>query len=57
MIYKFLKRKYYCYIYDLKKDAMVKLKEQQIRKLNRGEILENTFKKNSVNVYFLKKNI
>ena len=56
MIYKFLKKKYYCYIYDLKKNTMIKLKEQQIQKLNRGEILENTFKKNSVNVYFLKKN-
>ena len=34
---------------------MIKLKVQQIKKLNKGEILEKDFQKNSVNVYFLKK--
>lgn len=55
-VYKFLKKKYYCYIYDLKKNNIIKLTERQIQKLNKGEILEDTFKKNSVNVYFIKKN-
>ena len=40
---------------DLKSNKMILLKKKQIQKLNKGEILEDTFKKNSVNIFFIKR--
>ena len=34
---------------------MILLKKKQIQKLNKGEILEDRFKKNSVNIFFIKR--
>ena len=56
-VHKFLKKKYSCFIYDLKKNKMILLKKKQIQKLNKGEILEDRFKKNSVNIFFIKRKI
>ena len=51
-VYKFLKKKYSCFIYDLKSNKMILLKKKQIQKLNKGEILEDTFKKNNNGVNY-----
>jgi FkbM family methyltransferase len=55
-IYDFLKNKYNCYFYNFDKNKLEKLKISDILKLIRGEILENTYKKNSVNIFFINKN-
>jgi FkbM family methyltransferase len=54
-IYKFLKNKYDCYFYNFDKNSLKKLKPQSIVKLMNGEILEDKYKKNSVNIFFIKK--
>jgi len=54
-IYKFLKKKYNCYFYDFDKHHLQKLTYQEIIKLINGEILEKKYKKNSVNIFFIKK--
>ena len=55
-IYKFLKNKYNCYFYNFDKNKLEKLKSLDISKLIKGEILENKYKKNSVNIFFISKN-
>jgi hypothetical protein len=55
-IYKFLRNKYDCYFYNLDKNKLQKLKPQNIVQLINGEILEDKYKKNSVNVFFISKN-
>lgn len=55
-IYNFLKKYYECYFYDFKFNELVKLKKFQITNLKNGKILESKFKKNSVNIFFIKKN-
>ena len=55
-IYKFLKNRYDCYFYNFDKNKLEKLKLVIILKLIKGEILENRYKKNSVNIYFIYKN-
>jgi FkbM family methyltransferase len=55
-IYKFLKSKYDCYFYNFDENKLQKLMILDILKLIRGEILENKYKKNSVNIFFIKKN-
>ena len=55
-IYKFLKDKYNCYFYNFDKNKLEKLKVLDILKLIKGEILENRYKKNSVNIFFISKN-
>ena len=55
-IYKFLKNRYDCYFYNFDKNKLEKLKLVIILKLIKGEILENRYKKNSVNIYFIQKN-
>jgi FkbM family methyltransferase len=55
-IYKFLKKKYNCYFYNFDKNKLEKLKSLDILKLIKGEILENRYKKNSVNIFFISKN-
>ncbi len=54
-IYMFLKKKYDCFFYDFDKNILQKLSSKKIYKLIRGEILENKYKKNSVNIFFIKK--
>ena len=54
-IYNLLKNRYACHIYDFKKNKLTKLSKFLIRKLQNGEILENLFKKNSVNIFFIKR--
>ena len=55
-IYKFLKNKYNCYFYNFDKNKLEKLKSSDILKIIKGEILENRYKKNSVNIFFINKN-
>ncbi len=55
-IYKFLKKKYNCFFYNFDKNILQKLTDKKILKLIKGEILENKYKKNSVNIFFIKKN-
>ena len=55
-IYKFLKNKYDCYFYNFDENKLQKLMIYDILKLTRGEILENKYKKNSVNIFFINKN-
>ena len=54
-IINFLKKNYNCFFYDFQKNKLIKLSDKQIQKLYKGEILEKTFRKNSVNIYFIKK--
>ena len=55
-IYKILKKNYDCFFYDFLENKLKKLKLDEINTLKTGKILENTFKKNSVNIFFKKKN-
>ena len=50
------KDKYNCYFYNFDKNKLEKLKVLDILKLIKGEILENRYKKNSVNIFFISKN-
>ena len=54
-IYNFLKNKYNCYFFDFKNNKLIKLSKIRIQNLNKGKILEKLFKKNSVNLFFLRK--
>ena len=54
-VYKFLKNKYFCYFYNFDKNKLEKLTSQNIIKLIEGNILEQRYKKNSVNIFFIKK--
>lgn len=55
-IYRFLRNKYDCYFYNFDKNKLYKLNSQSIFKLISGEILEDKYKKNSVNIFFINKN-
>ena len=54
-IYNFLRNKYNCYFCDFNNNKLIKLSKIKIQKLKKGKILEQLFKKNSVNIFFLKK--
>jgi len=55
LIYNKLRIDYYCYIYDIEKDNLRKLKNNDIKKLKMGRILENRYSKNSVNIFYINK--
>ncbi len=55
IIYNFLKKKYDCFFYDFQSHRLIKLSKLSIKKLKKGIILEKAFKKNSVNIFFIKK--
>tara|TARA_B100001564_G_scaffold128024_1_gene106864 strand:+ start:3234 stop:4043 length:810 start_codon:yes stop_codon:yes gene_type:complete len=54
-IQNFLKKKYDCYFYDFQNNKLKKLSVHLIQKLKNGKILENIFKKNSVNLFFIRR--
>ena len=54
-VYNFLKGKYFCYFYNFDKNKLEKLTSHNILKLLKGKILEKKYKKNSVNIFFIKK--
>ena len=54
-VYNFLKGKYFCYFYNFDKNKLEKLTGQNILKLIKGNILEKKYRKNSVNIFFIKK--
>ncbi len=54
-IHKFLEKKYNCYFYDFRNNKLKKLSKYLVEELKKGKILENIFKKNSVNIFFIKK--
>ena len=54
-IYNFLKNKYYFYFFDFKNTKLVRLSKIKIQNLNKGKILEKLFKKNNLNLFFLRK--
>ena len=54
-IYTLLKKNYDCFFYDFKNNKLNKILKNNILKLKKGIILEETFKKNSVNIFFKKK--
>ena len=54
-IHNFLKKQYNCFFFDFRKNKLIKLSQKQIINLKKGKILEDMFKKNSVNVFFIKK--
>ena len=56
-IYFFLKKKYDCYHYEFQKNQLIKLSQKTIFYIRKGKMLENSFKKNSVNIFFIPKNI
>ena len=55
-IFNFLKKKYDCFFYDFEKNVLNKLSIKKINQLKRGKIIENLYKKNSVNIFFIPKN-
>ena len=54
-IYDFLKKKYNCYFYDFSNNKLKHISKSQLLSLKKGKILENAFKKNSVNIFFINK--
>ncbi len=54
-IYNFLCKYYECYFYDFNINLLKKLLKKDILQLKKGQILEKKFKKNSVNIFFVKK--
>ena len=56
-IYEFLKKKYNCYFYDFSKNKLIKILNSELLNLKKGKILENIYKKNSVNIFFIKKSL
>jgi len=54
-IYNFLKKYYEFKFYNFKKNKLVKINDIELSYLKRGKILEKEFKKNSVNIFFIKK--
>ena len=54
-IYSRLKIDYYCYIYDIESNSLIKLKKKDIKKLEMGKILEEKYSKNSVNIFYINK--
>ena len=56
-IYKFLKKKYNCFFYNFDENVLQKLSSEKILNLIKGKILENKYKKNSVNIFFIKKKL
>ena len=55
-IYELLKNKYNCYYYNFDKNQLQRLMIMDILRLKSGKILENKYKKNSVNVFFINNN-
>ena len=55
-IFNFLKKKYDCFFYYFEKNVLNKLSIKKINQLKRGKIIENLYKKNSVNLFFIQKN-
>lgn len=56
-IYQSLKKKYNCYFYDFSNNRLHNISKLELVNLKKGKILENTFKKNSVNIFFIKKSL
>ena len=54
-IYTLLKKNYNCFFYDFKNNKLNRIFKNDILKLKKGIILEKTFEKNSVNIFFKKK--
>tara|TARA_Y100000389_G_C17437888_1_gene506682 strand:- start:259 stop:1068 length:810 start_codon:yes stop_codon:yes gene_type:complete len=54
-IQNFLKKKYDCYFYDFTNNKLNKISNHTVQKLKKGKILESSFKKNSVNLFFIKR--
>ena len=57
IIYQLLKRKYNCYFYDFSSNKLKIISKSELLSLMKGKILEATFKKNSVNIFFIKKSL
>ena len=55
-IYLMLKKYYNCYIFNIDKNNFKKLTNFEIKLLIKGKIFESTYVKNSVNIFFIKKN-
>ena len=56
-IFNFLKNKYSCHFFDFEKSTLNKLSTNKINELKKGKIIENLYKKNSVNLFFIPKNM
>ncbi len=54
-VQRFLKNKYDCYFFNFDQNSLIKLIPRDIMKLSKGQILEEKYKKNSVNIFFIKK--
>ena len=54
-IYSLLDKYYNCYIFDIDRNCFKKLLNNQIILLKNGKIFESTYKKNSVNIFYIKK--
>ena len=56
-IYECLKKQYNRYFYNFSKNKLIKISNSQLVNLKKGQILENIYKKNSVNIFFIKKSL
>ncbi len=54
-IHKFLRNKYDCYFFNFDQNSLIKLSTEDIKQLSKGKILEKKYKKNSVNIFFIKR--
>ena len=57
VIYNKLRIDYFCYIYDIEKNSLRRLKKNDIKYLKMGKVLENKYSKNSVNIFYINKNL
>ena len=55
-IYIMLKKYYNCYIFNIDKNNFKKFTNSEIKLLIKGKIFESVYVKNSVNIFFIKKN-
>ena len=54
-IFSKLKKYYNCFIYDIDNNRLIKLTTYEIKLLIKGKIFENKYLKNSVNIFYIKK--
>jgi len=57
VIYNKLRIDYFCYIYDIENDSLRRLKKNDIKYLKMGKVLEKKYLKNSVNIFYINKNL
>jgi len=56
-IWKNLKKNYFCYLFQFDKNNFKKLYNKHFNNLMNGKILDKNYSKNSINLFFIPKNL